>query len=239
MTAKLFSDAMNEIDPKYVDEALTYEPVKRLTFPVWAKRCTAACLVFVLGFGIVLAASPAARARLLRWIETWRGSRIAYTYLGDPLKEPIPHYQITALPEGFAEDPDQLFDETDCMRRGYRRNSQLIILSYIYMQEDNFSLYDMGEDTEISEIKVNGNPGKFYLSADPELWSVIKWMDPESSIHFSIDACGTREDLLELAESVEPVVGEPCTAGENEDPPVEMGEGEIWREEPWTDIVSG
>ena len=239
MNRELFSDAMNEIDSKYVEEALTYKPAKRFVFPVWARRCVAACLICVLGLGVVLAASPEARARLLRWVETWQGSQITYTYIGDPLKEPIPHYQITALPEGFAEDPDQLFDETDYMQRSYRRDDQLIILSYIYMQGDNFSLYDMGEDMEISEIKVNGNPGKFYMSDDPELWSVIEWVAPESSIHFSIDACGTREELLGLAESVEPVEGEPCTAGENTEPPVELGEGEIWREELWTDIVSG
>ena len=114
-----------------------------------------------------------------------------------------------------------------------------IILGYIYMQDDNFSFYDMGEDTEISELEVNGNPGKFYLSDDPALWSVIEWIDTEHSIHFSINACGTQKELLALAESVKPAEDDICTAGENTEPPVELGEGEIWREEPWTDIVSG
>lgn len=49
MNRELFSDAMNEIDSKYVEEALTYKPAKRFVFPVWAQRCVAACLICVLG----------------------------------------------------------------------------------------------------------------------------------------------------------------------------------------------
>lgn len=238
MNRELFSDAMNEIDSKYVEEALTYKPAKRFVFPVWAQRCVAACLICVLGLGVVLAASPEARAEIQRWIETWRGSQVSYTYFGDPLEKPIPHYQITALPEGFAEELDQRFDETDCVQHSYRRGDERIILGYIYMQDDNFSFYDMGEDTEISELEVNGNPGKFYLSDDPALWSVIEWIDTEHSIHFSINACGTQKELLALAESVKPAEDDICTAGENTEPPVELGEGEIWREEPWTDKLA-
>ena len=54
MNRELFSDAMNEIDSKYVEEALTYKPAKRFVFPVWAQRCVAACLICVLGLGVVL-----------------------------------------------------------------------------------------------------------------------------------------------------------------------------------------
>ena len=68
MNRELFSDAMNDIDSKYVEEALTYKPAKRFVVPVWAQRCVAACLICVLGLGVVLAASPEARAEIQRWI---------------------------------------------------------------------------------------------------------------------------------------------------------------------------
>ena len=45
MTAKLFSDAMNEIGAKYVEEALYYErPKKRSFFAETAKRAAAVLL---------------------------------------------------------------------------------------------------------------------------------------------------------------------------------------------------
>ena len=98
MNKEIFSDAMNEIDPKYVEEALTYEPAKRLTFPVWARRCAAACLICVLGLGVVLAASPEARAGMRRWIETWKGDEVLYQYIGDNLEGALPVYELTGLP---------------------------------------------------------------------------------------------------------------------------------------------
>ena len=47
MNAKKFSDAMNELDTKYVDEALNYK--KKAQKPVWVKWGTmAACLCIIL-----------------------------------------------------------------------------------------------------------------------------------------------------------------------------------------------
>ena len=107
MNKEIFSDAMNEIDPKYVEEALTYEPAKRLTFPVWVRRCAAACLICVLGLGVVLAASPEARAGMRRWIETWKGDEVLYQYIGDNLEGALPVYELIGLPEGYVEDTEE------------------------------------------------------------------------------------------------------------------------------------
>ena len=47
MNAKKFSDAMSELDTKYVDEALNYK--KKAKKPIWVKWGTmAACLCLVL-----------------------------------------------------------------------------------------------------------------------------------------------------------------------------------------------
>ena len=54
MNAKKFSDAMSELDNKYVDEAINYKPAKRK--PVWIKwGAIAACfaLVAILGVGVL------------------------------------------------------------------------------------------------------------------------------------------------------------------------------------------
>ena len=208
MTAKLFSDAMNEIDPKYVDEALIYEPARRLTFPVWAKRCAAACLVFVLGFGIVLAASPAARARLLRWIETWKDDEILYQYMGDSLEGTLPVYELTGLPDGYVEDTEESARWDTMVDILYRkeadRDNDIIIFSYLYMQQGTAMAYVLDEGDTVEEVTVNGLEGKLYLPEDPENWGAVEWIDPETNLHFSISACGDAETLLALAESVKP-----------------------------------
>lgn len=50
MNAKKFSDAMSELDTKYVDEALNYK--KKVKKPIWVKWCAmAACLCLVVCIG--------------------------------------------------------------------------------------------------------------------------------------------------------------------------------------------
>ena len=84
MTAKLFSDAMNEIGAKYVEEALTYKrPAQRSFWSKLAKRAAMVALVALLALSGFAAASPAARAAMIHWVETWTGSQVSYEYAGD------------------------------------------------------------------------------------------------------------------------------------------------------------
>lgn len=184
MTPELFSDAMNEIGAKYVEEALTYKrPAQRSFWSKLAKRAAMVALVALLALSGFAAASPAARAAMIHWVET-------------------PFYTITALPDGYTLDEDMSYEDSGFRQLCYQSGDDLILFSYIYMQDDSFSYYDMGEDTQISEITVNGCKGKFFLASDESLWSTLEWIDEESNLHFSLDASGDEAALRTLAESV-------------------------------------
>lgn len=166
MTPELFSDAMNEIGAKYVEEALTYKrPAQRSFWSKLAKRAAMVALVALLALSGFAAASPAARAAMIHWVETWTGSQVSYEYAGDAPTGELPFYAITALPDGYTLDEDMSYEDSGFRQLCYRSGDDLILFSYIYMQDDSFSYYDMGEDTEISEITVNGCKGKFSLRA--------------------------------------------------------------------------
>lgn len=202
MTVELFSDAMNEIGAKYVEEALYYErPKKRSFFAEAAKRATAVLLAPSLLFAAFTAASPDARASLIHWIETWTGSQVSYQYAGDAPADKLPFYTLTALPDGYALNAEMSYEDSGFRQLCYESSDDLIIFSCIYMQDNAFSYYDMGEDTEIFEVTVNGCKGKLFLPSDPTLWSTLEWIDERSNLHFSLDACGDREAMLRLAES--------------------------------------
>lgn len=81
MTPELFSDAMNEIGAKYVEEALTYKRPAQRSF--WSKLAKRAAMVALLALSGFAAASPAARAAMIHWVETWTGSQVSYEYAGD------------------------------------------------------------------------------------------------------------------------------------------------------------
>ena len=107
-----------------------------------------------------------------------------------------------ALPDGYTLDEDMSYEDSGFRQLCYRSGDDLILFSYIYMQDDSFSYYDMGEDTKISEVIVNGCKGKFFLASDESLWSTLEWIDEESNLHFSLDASGDEAVLRALAESV-------------------------------------
>lgn len=76
MTPELFSDAMNEIGAKYVEEALTYKrPAQRSFWSKLAKRAAMVALVALLALSGFAVASPAARAAMIHWVERGRARR--------------------------------------------------------------------------------------------------------------------------------------------------------------------
>ena len=198
-----YADSFAEIGAKYVEEALTYKrPVQRSFWSKLAKRAAMVALVALLALSGFAAASPAARAAMIHWVETWTGSQVSYEYAGDAPTGELPFYAITALPDGYTLDEDMSYEDSGFRQLCYRSSDDLILFSYIYMQDDSFSYYDMGEDTQISEVTVNGCKGKFFLASDPSLWSTLEWIDEESNLHFSLDASGDEAVLRALAESV-------------------------------------
>ncbi len=68
MNSMKFSEAMSELDSKYVDEALSYK--KKARKPVWVKLgVLAACLAIVIAIGGILA--PFSNCRF-RSISVWQ-----------------------------------------------------------------------------------------------------------------------------------------------------------------------
>lgn len=168
MTAKLFSDAMNEIGAKYVEEALYYErPKKRSFFAETAKRAAAVLLAASLLFAAFTAASPDARASLIHWIETWTGSQVSYQYAGDAPADKLPFYTLTALPDGYALNAEMSYEDSGFRQLCYESSDDLIIFSCIYMQDNAFSYYDMGEDTEILRSRSTAARESSFFQAIP------------------------------------------------------------------------
>lgn len=80
--------------------------LKRKTRPVWrlaAQRAAIFLLVVSLGFGAIMVGSPTARAAFMNWIKEVYETHIVYRFMGEDIDGEMPHYEITALPEGFVE----------------------------------------------------------------------------------------------------------------------------------------
>ena len=76
--------------------------------------------VVTISFGSILAASPTARATVVRWVTEWYESHVTFRYNGPQHEEAMPRYAITALPEGFTESTEERLDWPSYVSITYR-----------------------------------------------------------------------------------------------------------------------
>jgi hypothetical protein len=54
----------------------------------------------------------------------------------------------------------------------------------------------------VREVFVQGNPGELYLSEDPAKNNSLIWCDEEKQVVFCLSGLFSREELLQIGESV-------------------------------------
>lgn len=177
------------------------------TIPIWkkiARQIAVVLLIISIGFGSLLAVSPTVRAAFLQWITEWYETHITYRYTGADMAGAMPQYEITKLPEGYAEVKSERTEWPGQVNIVYRneRNGETIYLDYVQMRQGVAADF-VAEDVEIIPVMVNGLDGQLFWRADWEnKWNTITWIDPDSELQFSIDASLSKIDILNMAESV-------------------------------------
>ena len=201
------------------DPVLEFEPSRRherqirqmLKDPLhWAKsrnRATlqkttqwvAVILLFVsLSFGFVMLFSAPARAAVERWIVEWYQTHIVYRYFGS--SEGLPRYELTGLPEGFAEIMRQ--EEAASVDILYgNENGGLISLSYQAMQQGGAVGFILNGD-DVSEVTIGRNQGMLFIPRDPEDLKSLTWVDEKAGVQFTIAADLEEPELIRLAEGL-------------------------------------
>lgn len=179
--------------------------VRRRERPVWKRwiqRVAVILLVAAICFGSLMAFSPTARAAVLRWVTEWYDTHITYRYEGESLSEEMPHYDFTALPEGYVEDSRVELPNYTRIVYVNSEDGTWIWLRYIYMRQGSVSDF-LTENAEVIPVTVNGLAGQLFLNKNPEHGdSTVTWIDPDKNLQFAVDAYFDKEGMLRLAESV-------------------------------------
>ena len=120
--------------------------------------------VVTISFGSILAASPTARATVIRWVTEWYESHVTFRHNGPQREEAMPQYTITALPAGYVESVEERLDWPSYVSITYRTEADpdlRIGLRYGYMQQG--SAVDFVTDTsEALPVTVNGFESAVY-----------------------------------------------------------------------------
>lgn len=213
------ANANKEIEPfvpsrkhQHQMKAMLKDPLKWMrnkTRPIWkrfAQKVATVLLIVSLSLGGVMAVSPTVRAAVIQWVTEWCETHITYRFFGEEKADGMTEYEITGLPDGYAENREQRIVQPSYMRLKYQNekdpNAQAIYLRYINMQEGSAADFVI-EDAEVISVAVNGKEGQLFLKED---WknnrSTITWIDTEKNYQFAVDAALSEIDIIELAESV-------------------------------------
>lgn len=172
---------------------------KKKQRPAWKKYAqTAAALLLVAGLG--LAASPTARADIVRLAVEWYNTHIIYHYVGPDLSGEMPQYTISALPDGYEEIIRDVSPELVSVVYA-NSDGDMIGLDYMYMSQGGNSLF-VTEDDDVFDVTVRHMKGKLFVPREEGRMSTVTWIDTNSNIQFSVDAALDRDSILHIAESV-------------------------------------
>lgn len=173
---------------------------KKKQRPAWKKYAqTAAALLLVAGLG--LAASPTARADIVRLAVEWYNTHIIYHYAGPDLSGEMPQYTISALPDGYEEIIRDVSPELVSVVYA-NSDGDMIGLDYMYMSQGGNSLF-VTEDDDVFDVTVRHMKGKLFVPREEGRMSTVTWIDTNSNIQFSVDAALDRDSILHIAESVD------------------------------------
>lgn len=166
-----------------------------------ARHAAAVLLVLVLSAAVLVTVSPQARADITRWVAEQTGNVLDFQFRGDSPAQPIPQYQITALPEGYVET-----ERTDSFAAGnvtYKNSDgDMILLSYTYMHDGAHDGFILDNTDTMSDIRVSGMPGKLILSSLEDHDSYVTWIDGASNMQFTVSAAIDEVSIIAIAESV-------------------------------------
>lgn len=166
-----------------------------------AARHAAVLLVLVLSAAVLVTVSPQVRADITRWVAEQTGNVLDFQFRGDSPAQPIPQYQITALPEGYVET-----ERTDALDAGnvtYKNSDgDMILLDYAYMQDGALHRIILNDTDTMSDIRVSGMPGKLIISTEEKSFDCILWIDAAQNLQFTITAVAEESVIIAMAESV-------------------------------------
>lgn len=190
--------------------AMLSDPLKwarKRARPIWKsalQKVAMILLVFTLSLGSLMAVSPTVRAAVVRWVTEWYETHVVYRFSGEQITDEMPQYEVTDLPEGYAETERVEWPSyvSIIYQNVNDENASWIYLQYIYMQQGasgNFGI----ENADIIPVTVNGLEGQLYLTKDSEQSdSTITWIDPDENILFAVSAALDADSILHMAESV-------------------------------------
>ena len=200
MNAQLFTDAMSELNDKYVMEAVSYQRKSKPQFNTWLSKVACVFLAVLLTGSAVLTFSVEARAAFFGWVREQVETYYMYFFEGNAAVTEPAKYELGWMPENcifvtsYETAGGEVYIYTD------ERDT---LIQFTYTSEpDNEKVYvDYAEYTE-KQVTINGNTASLFIAPSEDNTDGIVWTDPDTNTLFFISGHFDQETLIRMAESV-------------------------------------
>ena len=200
MNAQLFTDAMSELNDKYVMEAVSYQHKSKPQFNTWLSRVACVFLAVLLTGSAVLTFSVEARAAFFGWVREQVETYYMYFFEGNAAVTEPAKYELGWMPENcifvtsYETAGGEVYIYTD------ERDT---LIQFTYTSEpDNEKVYvDYAEYTE-KQVTINGNTASLFIAPSEDNTDGIVWTDPNTNTLFFISGHFDQETFIRMAESV-------------------------------------
>lgn len=175
----------------------------RQEHPRWkqiARRVAIILIACVVAIGGIMARSPTARAMVIRWIVEWYGNNIDYVYTGEQNTEAMSQFEITELPDGYAESDRDIAPGLVVVTYE-NQDGNVIYFDYNFMHQGTQTNFILRDD-DVFDVTVNQMSGKFIESRISGNLNALTWIDPDLNIQFTVEGCFDFDSLLHMAESI-------------------------------------
>ena len=200
MNAQLFTDAMSELNDKYVMEAVSYQHKSKPLFNTWLSKVACVFLAILLTGSAVLTFSVEARAAFFGWVREQVETYYMYFFEGEAAVADPAKYELGWMPENcifvtsYETAGGEVYIYTD------ERDT---LIQFTYTSEpDNEKVYvDYAEYTE-KQVTINGNTASLFIAPSEDNTDGIVWTDPNTNTLFFFSGHFDQETFIKIAENV-------------------------------------
>ena len=200
MNAQLFTDAMSELNDKYVMEAVSYQRKSKPQFNTWLSKVACVFLAVLLTGSAVLTFSVEARAAFFGWVREQVETYYMYFFEGNAAVTEPAKYELGWMPENcifvtsYETAGGEVYIYTD------ERDT---LIQFTYTSEpDNEKVYvDYAEYTE-KQVTINGNTASLFIAPSEDNTDGIVWTDPDTNTLFFVSGHFDQETFIKIAENV-------------------------------------
>lgn len=197
-------EALTDVDDTALLRAEQDPPRHRAAFSGILRYATAACLVIVMIFSVMIVNKANAGTNQICWTRHVREGEFYYTFWNAERPDtPMPTYRTTWFPEGYVtwvEEESELgynkglhLSEDDSIGIWFR-------YSYVGNGDSHYYNYDQGSYT-YTATTVNGLPADLYRLENSNS-GILIWFDREESLVFTLRYDCDDDTAMRIAEGV-------------------------------------